>query len=80
MPIYATFYRSKWRQNDTLPLLDFSANWIKRWSNLFDGRAAQAPGSFMLVDPLKTSSLDSLTAYIKPQLQINVTFLWDKIL
>ena len=28
----------------------------------------------MLVDPLKTSSLDSVTDYIKPQLQINVTF------
>ena len=28
----------------------------------------------MLDDPLKTSSLDSVTAYIKPQLQINVTF------
>ena len=31
---------------------------------LFDARVAQAPGTFMLVDPLKTSSLDSVTAYI----------------
>ena len=35
---------------------------------------AQAPRTFMLVDPLETPSLDSVTAYIKPQLQINVTF------
>ena len=35
---------------------------------------AQAPRAFLLVNPLKTSSLDSVTAYIKPQLQINVTF------
>ena len=28
----------------------------------------------MLIDPLKTSSLDSVTAFIYPQLQINVTF------
>ena len=28
----------------------------------------------MLVDALKTSSLDSVTAYFSPQLQINVTF------
>ena len=34
----------------------------------------QALRTFLLVDPLKTSSLDSVTAYIKPQLQINVTF------
>ena len=27
----------------------------------------------MLVDPFKTSSLDSVTAYIMPQLPINVT-------
>ena len=30
----------------------------------FDARVAQAPWSLMLVDPLKTSSLDSVTAYI----------------
>ena len=28
----------------------------------------------MLVDPLKTTSLDSFAAYILPQLQNNVTF------
>ena len=46
------------------PLLDFSGNWIKRLSNLFDARVAQAPASFMLVGPLKTSSLYSVTAHI----------------
>ena len=46
------------------PLLDFSVNWIKRSSNFFDAIVAQEPGSFMLVDPLKTSPLDSVTAYI----------------
>ena len=35
-----------------------------RSSNLFDASVAQASVSFMLVDPLKTSSLDSVTAYI----------------
>ena len=47
---------------------------MKRSSNIFDARRAQAPRTFLLDDPLKTSSLDSVTAYIKPQLQINVTF------
>ena len=28
----------------------------------FYARVAQAPGTFLLVDPLKTSSLDSVTA------------------
>ena len=35
---------------------------------------AQAPVTFLLVGHLKTSSLDSVTAYISPQLQSNVTF------
>ena len=73
IPIYATFNFSimtlKWYFS-TSGL--FSK--LKRSSNLFDARVAQAPGSFMLADYLKTSYLDSVTAYIKPQLQINVTF------
>ena len=53
-----------WRLNGIFQILDFSANWIKQSSNLSDSRVAQAPGSFTLVDPLKTSSLDSVTAYL----------------
>ena len=64
IPVYATFYRSIMALKWYFPLFDFSANWIKRSSNLFDARVAQAPWSFMLVDPLKTSSSDSVSAYI----------------
>ena len=39
-------------------------HWATALPNFFDARVAQAPRSFMLVDPLKTSSLDSVTAYI----------------
>ena len=35
---------------------------------------SHAPGTFLLVGPLKTSSLDSVTAYIMSELQMNVTF------
>ena len=63
-PFMPRFTIPLWRKNGIFPILDFSANWIKRSSNLFYSRVAQAPGSFMLVDPLKTSSLDSVTAYI----------------
>ena len=31
---------------------------------MIDARVAQARGSFMLVDPLKTSTSDIVTAYI----------------
>ena len=36
-----------------------------QWSsNRFDARVGQAHGTFLLVGPLKTSPLDSVTAYI----------------
>ena len=58
----------------------FSTSWLFQRTEssgqviFFYARVAEAPGPFLLVDSLKTSAIDSVTAYIKPQLQVNVLF------
>ena len=63
-PLMPRFTVPLWRQNGIYPPLDFSANLIKRLSNHFDARVAQAYGTFLLADLLKTSSLDNISAYV----------------
>ena len=46
------------------PFHGFTAKWIKHPSNPFDAIIVQAPRIVLLVNDLKTSSMDSVTTYI----------------